>query len=200
MVENVFAIYPHDTVHQPFILRRMKDGKLSVMDEYRPLICKKCRKVDERAALAQGISEEVVVRSKRPFLESLDDHYLLDQRARQLFTALFPDEIVCYAIPHSAFCVATPKVWLLPNESNPGVRFAGPRCPECNRPGQIVWGKGPLAVGERRRFRAVNLESVQGARAIWLVTSDAAAELKGISPPLTGMVLSPQHVEIETLA
>src|SRR5262249_5534081 len=76
MADKVFAIYPHDSVHAPFILRRMKGGKLAVMDEYGPLICKRCRKVDERAALAQGICEEVVVRSRRPFLGSMDDHYL----------------------------------------------------------------------------------------------------------------------------
>ena len=200
MADKVFAIYPHDSVHAPFILRRMKGGKLAVMDEYGPLICKRCRKVDERAALAQGICEEVVVRSRRPFLGSMDDHYLLDERAKQVFSALFADQIEFFAIPHSAFCVATAKEWLLPDESNPGVRFARPRCPECNRPGEVVWSKGPLAIGERKRFRAVNLESVQGARAIWLVTSEAAADLKKIAPALTGMVLSPKQVEIVTPA
>jgi hypothetical protein len=200
MVEKVFAIHPQASVHAPFILRRMKEGKLAVMDEYGPLICKRCRKVDERAAFAQGICEEVVVRSKRPFLISMDDHYVLDERAKQVFLTLFPDEIECFAIPRSAFYVVTPKEWLLPDESNPGVRFARPRCPECKRPGEVVWSKKPLAINGRKRIRSVNLESVLGARAIWLVTSDAAAELKKVTPPLTGMVLSPKQVEIVSQA
>lgn len=196
MIEKAFAIYPHDSVHAPFVLRRMKENKLAVMEEYEALVCKKCRKVDERAAFAQGIQMEVVVRSKRPFLGSMDDYYVLDERAKQVFTALFPDEIEYFPIPSAAFYVASAKEWLQPEETNPGFRFARPRCTGCGRAGEVVWGKEPLVVPERRRLFTINLESILGARAIWLVSNDVAAELKKISPPLTGMVLSPKQVNV----
>ncbi len=196
MLEKAFAISPHDNVHAPFILRRMKGDRLAIMDEYESLVCKKCRKVNERAAFTQGIQRDVVVRSKRPFLISMDDFYMLDERAKQVFSALFPEEIEYYPIPSGAFWVATPKIWMEPDETNPGFRFASPRCTGCGRVGEAVWGKEPLVVAERKRLFAINLESVLGARAIWVVFSEVAATLKEITPPLTGMVLSPKQVNV----
>ena len=193
MPEKAFAITPHDSVHAPFILRRMKGDKLGVMDEYEALVCKKCRKVDERAALAQGI-QRVVIRSKRPFLISRDDFYLLDERAKQVFSGLFPDEIDYYPIPSAPFWVATPKIWMEPDESNPGFNIGRPRCTGCGRVGEAVWGKEPLVVPSRKHLFAINLESVLDARAIWVVSSDLAAPLRELTPPLTGMVLSPKRV------
>jgi len=126
----------------------------------------------------------------------MDDFYVVDERAKQVFCALFPDLIEFYPIPSAAFWVATPKVWMEPDEKNPGFRICRPRCTGCGRAGEAVWGKEPLVVNERKRVFAINLESVLGARAIWVVSSDMAAALKVISPPLTGMVLSPKQVDV----
>jgi hypothetical protein len=196
MIDRAFAIYPSGSVRAPFILRRMKDGKLAVRDEYEALVCKKCRKVNELAALAQGIQKEVVVRSKRPFLGSADDFNLLDERAKQAFATLFPNEIEFFPIPTGPYCVASAKVCLQPEESNPGFRFAVPRCVECGRPGEVVWGKEPLTVAERKPFMAANVEGRIGARVTWIVSDEAAEVLRRITPPLTGMVLSPKQVNI----
>jgi len=179
----------------------MTANKLAVMEEYESLVCKKCGKVDEKAAFAHGIQDEVVVRSKRPFLHSMDDYNLLDERAKLIFTALFPDEIDYYRIPSAAFYVASARSIMQPDETNPGFRFASPRrCPTCGRPKEVVWGQERLVIPNRMRFFAVNVEGILGTREVWHVSSDAAADLRKVSPPLTGMVLSPQEVVIGGLS
>jgi hypothetical protein len=195
MIRGIFMVFPHDTINSTFVLKRMKDGKLVVMDEYEDLVCKKCGKVDEKAALARGIRSKAVVKSKRPFLGSLDDFYLLDERSKKEFTRILPDELDYYRIPSSSFFVASAKVWLLPNEADPGFKFEGDRCKACGRPKGVYLGKSPPTIPGEKQFVCINMESRQGARETWIVSKEVANELKEVSPPLTGMVLVPKNVE-----
>jgi hypothetical protein len=143
----------------------MREGRLVVMNEYQDLTCKRCGKVDEKAALARGIQGEVLVRSKRPFLPSADDFYLLDERGKHLFAGLLPDQFDFIRIPSSpTFCVAAAREWFEPLESDPGFQFVSGRCKECGRPREVIWGKDPPTVPQVRPFMAINLESIQGAR------------------------------------
>jgi hypothetical protein len=194
MIRVMYKITPHDTVTQAFVLRRIKD-RLVVMDEYQDLVCKKCGKVDEKAALTRGIFPEVVVKSKRPFLASLDDLYLVDQRAREVLSRILPDELDYYPIPSSQYDVASPKVWLQPEETDPGFRFVRGQCKGCGRPGEVIWGNTAPTIAQTGPCLGVNLESTQGARVVWLVSEDVADQLKEVSPPLTGMVVTPKEVE-----
>lgn len=191
---TVHGIYPHDSVNQPFVLRRMKQGKLAVMAEYDDLVCKTCHKVDERAALLRGIQKEVVVQSRRPFLGSSDDFYLLDERSKQVFSALLPDCIDYFRIPSGTFYVAWAKKCLQPEETDPGYRFLNGRCKECGRAREVYWSKLPPTVAEVEPFFAINLESRLGARATWFASADVATELKKVSPRLTGMTLVPKEI------
>lgn len=196
MIYTMYQITPHDSVNAAFVLRcDNPDGKLIIMEVYQDLVCKKCRKVDEKAALIRGIQEEVVVRSKRPFLASFDNFYLLDERSREVFSTILPDEIDYYRIPSSAYYVALPQVWMQPEPTNPGFRFERERCNECERFREVVWSIVPPIIHGQKRFCAVNLESIQGARVLWLVSKEVADELKTISPPLTGMVLVPKEID-----
>jgi len=195
MINVMYAIYPHDSVNEPFVLRCMSQGKLVLMEEYQDLACEKCRKVDEKAALARGIQAEVVVRSKRPFLGSSDSFYLLDQRSKEVFATVLRDEIDYFRIPSSPYYVATAKVWLQPEETDPGFRFGRDKCKECGRAREVVWGKVPPTIPGQNRFLAINLESIQGARETWRVSKDVAEVLKKASPPLTGIVLVPKEVD-----
>jgi hypothetical protein len=195
MIRSVYMVFPHDTVNSAFVFRRMKEGKLAVMDEYEDLVCKKCGKVDEKAALGRGIRPEVVVKSKRPFVGSLDDFYLLDERSKKEFSKILPDELEYYPIPSSSFFVASAKAWSQPDEADPGFKFEGRKCTECGRPRGVYLGKSPPTIREEKRFLCINMESRQGARETWIVSKDVADELKKLSPPLTGMVLVPKEVD-----
>jgi hypothetical protein len=191
----MYVIYPRDSAHEPFVLRRMGERKLVVMEEYQDLVCQKCGKVNEQAALARGIQGEVVVKSKRPFLGSADEFYLLNERGKQTFSGILPDQIDYYRIPGSAFYVACARIRLEPEESDPGFQFIRARCKQCGRPGEVIWGKGRPRIGGIKPMLSVNLESVQGARQIWLVSAEVANVLKKVSPPLTGMALVPKEVD-----
>ena len=197
MIRTMYVIYRHDSVNQPFVLRKENPaGRLVVMDEYQDLICPKCGKINEKIALARGIQAGVVVKSKRPFLGSYDFFYLVDERGKQVFSTVVPDQIDYYKIPSSNFYVASAKVWLEPEESNPGVEFARRRCKQCNRPGEVVWPRtNPLKVAHFQPFLSVNLEGGRGARETWVVSKEIADQLKKVSPPLTGICLSPTKVD-----
>ncbi len=194
MIRTMYGVYPHDSVHTAFVLRRMGEHRLVVMEEYQDLVCQKCGKVKEKAALPRGIQPAVVINSKRPFLGSADNFYLVDERGKQVFSAVVPDQIEYYRIPSSAFYVASARVWLEPDESNPGFRFVRGRCKQCGRPGEVIWSKSPPTIPGDDAFVSINLEGTQGARETWLVSEEIANKLKA-SPPLTGMVLDPKEVD-----
>jgi hypothetical protein len=199
MIETYSVIHPRDSSRQPFVLRAMTSERIGVTGEYAHLICKRCDKINEKAALALGIRADVVVKSKRSILRSSEDFYILDDRAKGVFTTLFPDALDYFQIPSSPlFFVATARVCIQPHELNPGFRFACNPCGLCGRPGEVVWGKEPLVVPERRRLIAVNLEGRGGARGIFLVSPEAAKELKAVSPQLSGMVLSPRQIDVQS--
>lgn len=191
----MYVIYPHDTVHQDFVLRRMGEHKLVVMEEYQDLVCHKCGKVNEKAALVRGIQADVAVKSKRPLIPSADNFYLVNERGKLVFSALVPGEIEYYRIPSSDFYVASAKIWLEPHEADPGFRFVSGRCNGCGRAREVYWGKAPPSLGELKQFTCVNMEGRMGARETWIVSEDVAEQLKKTSPPLTGMVLNPKQVD-----
>jgi hypothetical protein len=190
----MYVIYPHDSAHAPFVLRRLGEDKLVVMDEYQDLVCQKCGKVNEKAALVRGIQRDVVVESKRPIIPSADNFYLVNDRGKQVFSALAPSEVDFYRIPASDFYVASARTWLQPQDNQAGFRFVGGRCSDCARAREVVWDKGPLEIGEFKPFLCINLENRLGACGLWLVSEELADQLKKTSPPLTGMVLDPKRV------
>jgi hypothetical protein len=194
----MFLVTPHDSINQTFVLRRIDDsGKLVVNSEYNDLVCVRCRKVDERAALARRIAETIKVRSRRPFIASSDDFYLLDERAKQIFQSILPDLLDFIPIPNTKFFVTLTRNWFQPNENDPGFEFVDRRCPVCRRPRNVVWGKVPPKLGDVPRILAVNLESRLGCLPLWLVSTEVATELRQFSSKLTGMVISPKEVDDE---
>jgi hypothetical protein len=194
MIRTMYVVSPHDSVHQTFVLRRMGERKPIVTEEYQDLLCPKCGKVNEKAALVRGIQGGVVVKSKRPFLASADDFYLLDERGKQVFSSVVPDQIDYYRIPSSTFYVAFAKECLEPDENDPGFRFVRGRCRQCGRAGEVIWGKSPPRIARVKPFLSINLESVRGIITTWIVSEDVANQLEKASPPLTGMVLVPKEV------
>src|SRR5262245_6265853 len=114
MSRIMYAVYPQDSIHQAFILWCMGKQRLIVMQQYADLVCQRCGKVDERAALARGIQASVTVKSKRPFLGSDDDFYLLDERAKKAISGILPEYIEYYRLPSSPYYVACAKVWMEP--------------------------------------------------------------------------------------
>jgi hypothetical protein len=197
MIRTMYVIYPaYDTVHMPFVLRRMGEEKLVVMQQYQDLVCPKCGKVSEQAALARGISPEVVIKSKRPILISADSFNLVNERAKDIFSTLVPGEIDYYRIHSCGFYVASAKVWREPKEADSGFRFIGGRCPVCARPRGIIWdNKVPVRLAEFKPFLCINLETRIGAMALWLVAEQLADQLKKVSPRLSGIHLDPMQVD-----
>jgi hypothetical protein len=191
----MYVVYPHDSALSAFVLRRMGEHKLVVMEEYQDLVCQKCGKVDEKAALVRGIRPGIVVKSKRPLIPSEDDFYLVNERGKKVFSEIVPDEIDYYRIPASDFYVASARTWLQPREGDPGVRFLGGRCNACGRAKEVFWGKGPVQLGQIKPFLCLNLEKRLGAFPLWLVSQEVAEELKKPAAHLAGVVFAPQEVE-----
>lgn len=196
MIQTFYALYPHDTVNETFVLRHICDGKLVVRQEYSDLVCSTCKKVDEKAALERGIQPNVVVTSKRPFLGSSDDFYLVNEAGKQIFSHLLPDELNYYLIPSSRFFVVTAKLWHLPMPIERGYRFVNRACQRCGRPKEVVWGMEPAQIESPMRFLAINLESRMGARETWIVSKEIATELEKLTPRLTGIVISPKEFDV----
>jgi hypothetical protein len=198
VIHTLYNVSPHDSVHSPFILFRMNaEGRLAVMEEYGDLVCPKCHKVDERAALTRGILDEVVVRSKRPFVASLDCFFLVDDQGRKVFSEVLPDALDYFPIPSSGFYVATGSEKLQPDPADPGFRFVGGRCAVCRRPREVVWSRIPPTGIPLRSFTCVKMEGIQGGREAWLVSKEIAERLDRASPLLTGLgISSPKQIEV----
>jgi hypothetical protein len=195
VIHKTYVLYHHDYIHQPLVLSRMGEQRLEVMAEYQDLVCKKCGKVNEQAALVRGIYATLDFKSNRQFIRSWDNFHLVDERAKEVLSTLVPDQIDYYRIPSSAFYVASAKVWSEPDESDPGFNFARARCKQCGRPGEIVWGKCPPTIAGFGQFVAMKLEGTEGARENWLFSEEIASKLKKTSPPLKGLYLSPKEVD-----
>ncbi len=177
---TLFAVYPEDSANEPFVLRRMVEDKLVVMQEYHDLVCEKCGKVNERAALARGIRPEVKVQASRAMLGSFEDFYLLSEQGKQAFASIFPGEIDYFQLPASSFYVCSAKTILQPERLDPGFRFHKQQCLECGRAREVVWGRSPPRIGSKKKFTAVNLECAHGSREVWLIGDDAARELNAV--------------------
>ncbi len=101
MTRTMYVVCPHDSVLSAFVLKRLGEHKLVVMEEYQDLVCQKCGKVNEQAALVRGIQPGVDVKSKRTLILSLDNLYLENEGGKQVFSGLVPGEIDYYRIPAS---------------------------------------------------------------------------------------------------
>ncbi len=195
MIQPMYLVTPHDTVNQVSILRRIDDsGRLVVKDEYSDLVCKTCRKVDEKAALARGVQNAIAITSKRSFIISTDFFYLVNQRIQQLLRSI-TDLIDFVPVPATNFLIASPRIRVEPVEIDPGFRFGGARCVECHRPREVVWGKVAPKLCDVPQVLSVNLEGQLGARAVWLVSDEIANELKKVKSQITGMVIRPKEIE-----
>jgi hypothetical protein len=200
MIHEMIWISSHDTINAPFVLRHIKQGKLVVMDEYQDLVCRKCGKVNEKAALTRGIQPEVVVKSKRPYLLSADDFCLVDERGKDAFSRILPNELEYFPIPSSRFYVsrfyvASARVSLHPVDSDPGYRFLSGRCHECGRRKEFYWSDACPTMEPPSRFTSIIFEDRQGGKETWFVTKDVAEQLKNTSPPLTGIAFLPKEFE-----
>jgi hypothetical protein len=195
MTSILAAIYAHDSVNDFFVLHEVRQGKLCAKKAYEDLVCQKCKKIDEKAALRRGVEIDGVVKSRRPFLGSAEDFYVVDERCKMTLSSLLPDEVEYFPLPPSHW-VASARICLQPNPEDPGFRCGRDRCRECGRFREVVWGKSPPRIPFASRFVAVNLESIRGAREVWLVAQDIAESLRKVEPALTGLVLSPKEVEI----
>jgi hypothetical protein len=200
MTQTMYLVCPPDSATAPFLLRYLNDqGKLTLREEYQDLACARCRKVDEAAALTRGISTEVVVRAKRPSLFSQDDFYLVDDRAKKVLAEILTEDLDFIQVPSGRFWVASPRKGIQPHPSDPGFQFVSGRCTLCQRPREVVWGKELPTLPGPCNFAAVNLESVMGARWIWLVSQAIADSLKGVAKQLTGMALGPREVRYSAI-
>jgi hypothetical protein len=195
MIQTIYLVTPHDTVNQVSILRQIDDsGRLVVTGKYSDLVCKTCHKVDEKAALARGVQNSIVITSKRSFILSSDFFYIVSHRIQQLLGSI-TDLIDFIPIPATNFFIASPRLRVEPIEIDPGFRFGGARCVECRRPREVVWGKVPPRLCDAAQVSSVNLEGQLGARAVWLVSEEVANGLKKVKSQITGMVIRPKEID-----
>jgi hypothetical protein len=198
MVTTYYQIFPHDSVYDIFVLWDATGPKLELNAEYRDLQCQKCKKIDEKAALRRGLFPKEIPRTSRPFCRTCDGLYLLNRQAFEIFETIIPDKLDAFKLPGSDFYIASAKDWFLPQHGDLGVRFSRDQCKLCGRFREMTWSKNPPTIPGIDGFIAVNIESIRGAREIWIVSEDVANTLRSKKSQLTGISFSPKPIEIST--
>lgn len=103
-------------------------------DRYKQFQCPRCKKVDELAALASGIDEDVVIKFKTDFTRSYDGLICISQRIAELFSAEGVKGASRIPIPNGdAFILFPRKLTTVKDIANSGMKATKP-CTVCGRP------------------------------------------------------------------
>jgi ferredoxin len=196
MIETAYCVYPLDNATNPSILKQFNGTKYVYPDTLNDLICKRCGKICEKDALSRGISDTVRFTSRRSILGSMDDFYVVHHDFRVILDRILFEYVDFYPISNTKYYVACAKSCIQPIGGDPAYRVNNNRCINCNRYREIVWGNSPPIFPINPSFASVNLESVQGRREVWLVSSQVADLFRNLSPKISGMLLEPKVINV----
>ena len=174
-----------------FLFREAGESKTNLRFRklYLDLVCTRCRKLDEIAALRRGIDLDVSFKFARDIMMSSDDQVIVSARFRDMVQSVAPDEIEFYEIPSNcALSVAIPKILISPAEKDDAFNITG-KCGLCGRYTEATWGAGIPKIPADCNIVAYRLETHVGMLARWEVNERVAHVLKHSRPKLKGLIL-----------
>jgi len=99
---------------------------------YSDLVCAKCGKLDEVAAINRGIDPSITIRSKRDFIGTTDGFKVVTSRAMEAFREVGIKGLRFIQLPDGNHSLLWPEVRVPTDLSKAGFQF-GPKCPRCGR-------------------------------------------------------------------
>lgn len=129
-----FELTPNDQRYTNWLFYRDTD-RIRLRDLYTDLQCPVCRKLDETAALAQGIEADVRLMATDDYVISSDNFIVISARLLHLFASNGVSGFRTYPIPgDDRYVVAWPQLLVPTDKSRAGIEIQGPVCPKCGRP------------------------------------------------------------------
>src|SRR5262249_43106502 len=109
------------------------DGYRQPKQIYSDLVCAKCGKLDEVAAINRGIDPDVTIRSKRDFIGTSDGFKVVTSRAIEAFREDKIKGLRFIQLSDGNHSVLWPEVRVPTDLSKAGMQFVGPKCDRCGR-------------------------------------------------------------------
>jgi len=180
-----FQLFPKDTKFNHWLFHVDEDGKLITRREYEMMRCNSCGKLDEFAALAAYVPEDVVVVSPWDFVGFSDDFGIAVSRH---FVDVIHDHhikgLVFIPLPGDPrYSLLLPKVFMAVDPAQAGFEYPGGKCSSCGRPKEAIIG--PLIASVEKPDDPMTIftgiehgESVGGRRLSLFCTEQAAQILR----------------------
>ena len=100
---------------------------------YSDLVCAKCGKLDEVAAINRGLDPDIKIRSKRDYIGTTDGFELVTRRAREAFGEEGIKGLRFIQLSDGNHSVLWPELRVPTDLSTAGFQFVGPKCARCGR-------------------------------------------------------------------
>ena len=108
------------------------DGRRRPKPIYSDLVCSKCGKLDEVAAINRGLDRDITIRSKRDYIGTTDGFEVVTRRAMEAFMEDGIKGLRFIQLSDGNHSVLWPEVRVSTDLSKAGFQF-GPKCPRCGR-------------------------------------------------------------------
>jgi len=138
-----FQLFPKDNKIDHWLFHvDDKGGKLITRREYEAMRCNSCGKLDEFAALAAFVPEDVVVNSPWDFVGFSDDFGIAVSRH---FVDVIHDHLIkglaFIPLPGDPRCsLLLPEVFMAVDPALAGFEYPGGKCSSCGRPKEAIIG------------------------------------------------------------
>jgi len=126
-----YYILSREVKYNNWILN-LEHPKRRVMPEYAHLVCDRCGKVDEVAAIRSGIRADIRIRGSVDFLRSSEGLTLFSERARESLKTKQIAGLEFIAVGTSGYYVALPKRFATVNVAVSTMKFQR-KCQKCSR-------------------------------------------------------------------
>jgi hypothetical protein len=120
-----------------------KMGVVRPRQIYADLVCANCGKLDEIAAIARGIDQSTVIRSRRDFIALADGFIAVTARFKELLEANGGRGLRFVGLPRGERWLLWPEVRVHTDMPTAGFEFLGPQCSTCGRYREVC--VGPLS-------------------------------------------------------
>jgi hypothetical protein len=115
-------------------------GYLRPRPVYADLVCVKCGKLDEVAAITRGFDPALRIRSKRDFIEMRDGFIASTKRVKEAFEREGIRGVRFIMLPDENHFVLWPEVRVSTDLSTAGFQTVGPKCRACGRYSEVCVG------------------------------------------------------------
>ena len=109
------------------------DGRRLPKPIYSDLVCSKCGKLDEVAAINRGLDPDIKIRSKRDYIATTDGFRVIARRAREAFIEEGIKGLRFIQLSDGNHSVLWPELRVPTDLSKAGFQFVGPKCARCGR-------------------------------------------------------------------